>query len=173
MVLNCRGRVAFYGWLYVALYGILWPSYGFLSHFMVFYGRISSFLAVIDPNSFGLVLSILPKSKKIAIACYERDHRALFKWWAGSRFQFLRIRVWYDCTHRVTKKNIYLTSYVCNKQIFDGLQFAINKIFLLRDAARRNNFTFFSFFFFVSCIFFPVYLMYYWIFMHEFSMYKF
>ena len=67
-----------YGWLYVALYGIIWPfvalcgpiwfycfcvflygllwhSYGFQSHFMVFNGRISSFLAVIDPNSFGLV----------------------------------------------------------------------------------------------------------------------
>ena len=32
----------------MALYGPKWP-------FMVFYGRISSFLAVIDPNSFGLV----------------------------------------------------------------------------------------------------------------------
>ena len=26
-----------------------------MAYFMVFYGRISSFLAVIDPNSFGLV----------------------------------------------------------------------------------------------------------------------
>ena len=32
----------------MALYGPKWP-------FMVFYGRISSFLAVIDPNSFALV----------------------------------------------------------------------------------------------------------------------
>ena len=33
----------------MALFGLVWYS-------MVFYGRISSFLAVIDPNSFGLVL---------------------------------------------------------------------------------------------------------------------
>ena len=29
--------------------------YGLVTHFMVFYFRTSSFLAVIDPNSFGLV----------------------------------------------------------------------------------------------------------------------
>ena len=47
-------------WPFVAslwpLYGLFmasfWPLYGL---FMVFYGKISSFLAVIDPNSFGLV----------------------------------------------------------------------------------------------------------------------
>ena len=43
-------------WPSVFLHGHLWPSYGFLLHFMVFYGRVSPFLAVIDPNSFGLVL---------------------------------------------------------------------------------------------------------------------
>ena len=31
--------------------------YGLIRHFMVFYGKISSFLAVIDPNSFGLVFA--------------------------------------------------------------------------------------------------------------------
>ena len=36
-------------------YGLLWPSHGFLLFFIVFYGRILSFLEVIDPNSFGLV----------------------------------------------------------------------------------------------------------------------
>ena len=48
--------------LIMALFGLLsscmallWPCYGPISHFMVFYGRIFSFLAVIDPNSFGLV----------------------------------------------------------------------------------------------------------------------
>ena len=53
-------------WPSVFLYGILGPFYGFLSHFMVFYCRISSFLAVIDPNSFRLVFqkfSMLKSSK--------------------------------------------------------------------------------------------------------------
>ena len=35
-------------------FGLVWP---FMWHFMVLYGRISYFLAVIDPNSFGLVHS--------------------------------------------------------------------------------------------------------------------
>ena len=39
----------------MALFGLVWRFYGLKWHFMVFYGRISSFLAVIDPNSFGLV----------------------------------------------------------------------------------------------------------------------
>ena len=77
--------VAFYGfmWPYVALYGLLWSCcftwpfaivglirlsmalcvllsscmafYGLVTHFKVFYGRILPFLAVIDPNTFGLV----------------------------------------------------------------------------------------------------------------------
>ena len=34
----------------------LWLFYGLKLHFMVFYGRILYFLAVIDPNSFGLIL---------------------------------------------------------------------------------------------------------------------
>ena len=33
--------------------------YGLLCHFMIFYGRILSFLAVIDPNAFGFVHSRL------------------------------------------------------------------------------------------------------------------
>ena len=40
------------------LYGLVWPClafYGLIWHVMVFYDRISSFLAVIDPNSFDLV----------------------------------------------------------------------------------------------------------------------
>ena len=44
---------------YVALCGLMWPCValcGLIWSHMVFYGRISSFLAVIDPNSFGLVL---------------------------------------------------------------------------------------------------------------------
>ena len=36
-------------WPCVASFDLAWPC-------VVFYGRISSFLAVIDPNSFGLVL---------------------------------------------------------------------------------------------------------------------
>ena len=57
----------------MALYGsLVWPygaphgliafnghGPGVLSHLMVFYGRISSFLAVIDPNSIGLVYSMM------------------------------------------------------------------------------------------------------------------
>ena len=42
----------------MALYGIVWHCmalYGLKWNFMVLYGRLSSFLAVIDPNSFGLV----------------------------------------------------------------------------------------------------------------------
>ena len=52
----------------MTMYGLVWPCmalhdlawtcmafYGLKWHFMVFYGRISSSLAVIDPNSFGLV----------------------------------------------------------------------------------------------------------------------
>ena len=35
-------------WYCLALCGLAWP-------YMVFYVRISSFLAVTDPNSFGLV----------------------------------------------------------------------------------------------------------------------
>ena len=44
--------------LIVVLYGLVWSFIAFVGlicHFMVFYGRISYFLAVIDPNSFGLV----------------------------------------------------------------------------------------------------------------------
>ena len=44
----------------IALCGLLsGPFYGLMFHFMVFHGRISSFLAVIDPNSFGLVVVVL------------------------------------------------------------------------------------------------------------------
>ena len=46
------------------LYGLLWPFYGLLWPFMANYpeiifliGLVSFFLAVIDPNSFGLVTS--------------------------------------------------------------------------------------------------------------------
>ena len=35
-----------------------------------------------------------------------------------------------------TKKHIYLTPYVCNEQIFDGLQFKFNKIFLNKKLLR-------------------------------------
>ena len=57
----------------MALNGLVWPFDGLKWHFMVFYGRISSFLAVIDPNSFGLVnfvsalteLSLLKTTSKI------------------------------------------------------------------------------------------------------------
>ena len=68
MVLNCHvclawPCVASYG-LFVAFYGhqhvrpcvaSLWPLYGIFRPYTVFYGRISSFIAVIDPKSFGLV----------------------------------------------------------------------------------------------------------------------
>ena len=39
----------------VAWCGLIWPLYGLIQSFMAFYGQILSFLAVIDPNSFGLV----------------------------------------------------------------------------------------------------------------------
>ena len=46
--------------LYDLFMASLWPLYGLfmvsLWPYMVFYGKISSFLAVIDPNSFSLVL---------------------------------------------------------------------------------------------------------------------
>ena len=50
--------MAMYGslWPSAVLYGLLWPCYCLILYFMVFYGRISSFLAVKDPNSFGFVL---------------------------------------------------------------------------------------------------------------------
>ena len=35
--------------------GLVWSCMASLWPYMFFYGRISSFLAVIDPNSFGLV----------------------------------------------------------------------------------------------------------------------
>ena len=58
---NCNGsKVAHYdiGFLCLpcmALCGLIWSYmvfYGLIWHFMVFNGRMSSFLAVIDPNSF-------------------------------------------------------------------------------------------------------------------------
>ena len=50
--------VAVYGrvWPFMAVYGLVWSFYGLKWHFVVFIGRILSFLAVIDPNSFGLVI---------------------------------------------------------------------------------------------------------------------
>ena len=48
LVWPCMDFVCPFHSLFVVLYGLLW-------HFTVFYGRISSFLEVIDPNSFGLV----------------------------------------------------------------------------------------------------------------------
>ena len=41
--------------MWAIVVAFLWPFYGLMLHFMVFHGRRSSFLAVIDPNSFGLV----------------------------------------------------------------------------------------------------------------------
>ena len=41
--------------IYFDLVWSLWPFYGLIWHFMVGYGRISYFLAIIEPNSFGLV----------------------------------------------------------------------------------------------------------------------
>ena len=43
--------MAFYGH-FIAFYGLLWQNIDLI-------GLLSSFLAVIDPNSFGLVYSIL------------------------------------------------------------------------------------------------------------------
>ena len=43
-------------WACMALYGLAWRCMAFLWSHMIFYGRILSFLAVIDPNLFGLVL---------------------------------------------------------------------------------------------------------------------
>ena len=51
----------------MAFYGLLWPFMAFYGHIIVFYGLswqnidliglVPSFLAVIDPNSFGLVIN--------------------------------------------------------------------------------------------------------------------
>ena len=45
-------------WSCLTFYVLVRHFYGLKWHFMVFYGRILSFLAVIDPNSFGLVMYI-------------------------------------------------------------------------------------------------------------------
>ena len=59
---------------------VLFPScmafYGIVTHFMVFYGSMSSFLAVIEPNSFGLVLvyfflSVLIYNKLVLVKIEE------------------------------------------------------------------------------------------------------
>ena len=42
-------------WTCVAFCGPLWPCVASLWPYMVFYDKMSSFLALIDPNSFGLV----------------------------------------------------------------------------------------------------------------------
>ena len=46
--------VVFYD-LFMVIYGPLWPFYGVLWQNIDLIGCVSSFLAVIDPNSFGLV----------------------------------------------------------------------------------------------------------------------
>ena len=83
----------------VALCGFVWPLYGlFMASLwpnMFFYGRISSFLAVIDPNSFSLVLTwfhanknknnkasfrtfeCCSQSKKFLILAFSRGHKSL------------------------------------------------------------------------------------------------
>ena len=49
-LINCGLVWPFMAWPFMA-----WPCYGLKLHFMASYGRMLSFLAVIDPNSFGLV----------------------------------------------------------------------------------------------------------------------
>ena len=76
--------VSFYGlvWPYLASFGLVWPFYGLVWpfyglvwhfyglkwHFLVFDGRTSSNLAVIDPNLFGLVFSGKDKEIKLIIS---------------------------------------------------------------------------------------------------------
>ena len=62
-------------WPFMFLYGRLWSFMAFYGHIIVFYGLsmqnieliglVSSFLAVIDPNSFGLVLIKLAKKAQL------------------------------------------------------------------------------------------------------------
>ena len=52
----------------MALHGLVWPFYGLKWPFVVFCGRISYFLAVIDPNSFGLAYR---KSLQILLSIYR------------------------------------------------------------------------------------------------------
>ena len=51
--------------------------------------------------------------------------------------------------HWVTKKHIYLTPYVCNERIFDGLQFVLNNFFLKKTMGKNcsllNNASFGTF----------------------------
>ena len=51
----CPHMVLLLLFMAINMCGLLWPFYGLIWSFMVFHGRISSFLAVIDQNSFGLV----------------------------------------------------------------------------------------------------------------------
>ena len=53
--------------------------------------------------------------------------------------KFITLLHWNTCAHAlqwVTKKHMYLTPYVWNERIFDGLQFALNKIFLNKTLIR-------------------------------------
>ena len=51
--------------------------------------------------------------------------------------------------HSVTKKHIYLTPYVCNERIFDGMQFVLKQTFLEKTMDKicclLNNVSFGSF----------------------------
>ena len=76
----------------MALHGLKW-------HFMVFNGRISSSLVVIDPNSFGLVqknLYVFQSKKKIYDVLISRLFAVL-------RYQFSVIKVTETQKKAITK----------------------------------------------------------------------
>ena len=58
-------------WYFMVFYGLLWPVMASYGPFMGIYrfGLVCSFLAVIDPNSFGLVL--LDKHKSLHHGVYK------------------------------------------------------------------------------------------------------
>ena len=44
--------------------------------------------------------------------------------------------------HSVTIKHIYLTPYVCNEQISDGLQFTLNELFFNKTLSKLMTHSF-------------------------------
>ena len=89
---------AFHGivWPYIVLYGLLWP-------FMATYrfGLVWSFLAVIDPNSFGLVFLTY---KAITCSVYRVTSRASVIWKSDHSEE-----IHYESEEKNIIKRIFLT----------------------------------------------------------------
>ena len=84
-------------------------------------------------HNYGDSCCLLPikKSGGKVIRLYYRPiaHSIMYEIWITNRLVTSRLDTWGKVLHWVTKKHIYLTPYECNKRIFVGLQFPINKTF--------------------------------------------